>query len=85
MSEPKDLLLVNEQLRQSNRRWKALALTACALLVLVALLGVMRAEGQRRRAEAAMRDANAAVAAAHQASVDAWNKQEKRDVTEGSR
>ena len=26
MTEPKDLLLVNEQLRRSNRRWKALAL-----------------------------------------------------------
>ena len=26
MSEPKDLVLANEQLRRSNRRWKALAL-----------------------------------------------------------
>ena len=30
MSEPKDLILVNEQLRRANLRWKALALTACA-------------------------------------------------------
>ena len=28
MTEPKDLLLVNEQLRRSNCRWKTLALAA---------------------------------------------------------
>jgi len=65
MTEPKDLLLVNEQLRRSIRRWKALALAACALLLLVALFGVMRAEAERMRAEAAMRDVNAALAAAN--------------------
>jgi hypothetical protein len=37
MSERKDLLLVNEQLRRSNRRWKALALAACSVLVLMAI------------------------------------------------
>src|SRR4051812_3935125 len=37
MTEPKDLLLVVEQLRRSNRRWKALTLAACSLLVLVVL------------------------------------------------
>ena len=39
MSEPKDLLLLIEQLRRSNRRWKALALAACSALVLVAIVG----------------------------------------------
>jgi hypothetical protein len=28
VTEPKELLLVNEQLRRSNRRWKTLALAA---------------------------------------------------------
>jgi ferric-dicitrate binding protein FerR (iron transport regulator) len=36
MPDPKDII---EQLRRSNRRWKALALAACAALVLVALVG----------------------------------------------
>jgi hypothetical protein len=67
MTEPKDLLLVNEQLRRSNRRWKALALAACAMLLLVALFGVMRAEAERMRAEAAMRAVNAALAEANAA------------------
>jgi hypothetical protein len=71
MTESKDLLLLVEQLRRSNRRWKALALAACALLLLVALFGVMRAEAERMRAEAAMRDARAALANAHQARVEA--------------
>jgi hypothetical protein len=71
MTEPKDLLLLVEQLRRSNRRWKALALAACALLLLVALFGVMRAERERMRAEAAMRVADAAVASVNQARVDA--------------
>ncbi len=56
MTESKDLVLVNEQLRRSNRRWKALALTACAALILIILFGVLRAERQRIQAEAAMRD-----------------------------
>ena len=55
MSEPKDLLLVIEQLRRSNRRWKALALGACATLLLVAFLSVMAATRARIQAEAAMR------------------------------
>jgi hypothetical protein len=54
-TEPKDLLLVVEQLRRSNRRWKTLVLAACALLLLVAHFGVMRAEAERTRAEAALR------------------------------
>jgi hypothetical protein len=54
MTEPKDLLLVNEQLRRSNRRWKLLALSACAALVLAILFGVVAAERARRQAEVAM-------------------------------
>jgi hypothetical protein len=71
MTEPKDLLLVNEQLRRSNRRWMALALAGWALLLAVALFGVMQAERERLRAEAAMRAAQAALADAHQARVEA--------------
>ena len=70
MTEPKDLLLVNEQLRRSIRRWRVLALSTWALLLVVALFGVMRAERQRMRAEAAMREA---LASAHQARVQAQN------------
>jgi hypothetical protein len=55
MSEPKDLLLVIEQLRRSNRRWKALALGACATLLLVALFSVIAATRARIQAEVAMR------------------------------
>ncbi len=66
----KTFLLVNEQLRQSNRGWKALALAVCAILVLVALFGVMGAEGERLRVEAAMRDMDPALANAHHARVD---------------
>jgi hypothetical protein len=55
MSEPKDLVLANEQLRRSNRRWKALALGACAALILIAFLSVMAATRARIQAEAAMR------------------------------
>jgi hypothetical protein len=54
MSEPKDLVLANEQLRRSNRRWKALALGACAALILVAIFSVMAATRARIQAEAAM-------------------------------
>ncbi len=70
MTEPKDLLVIVEQLRRSNRRWKAVALAAFALLLLVALFGVMRAEAERMRAEAAMREAHA-LASAHQARAEA--------------
>jgi hypothetical protein len=71
MTEPKDLLLVNEQLRRSNRRWNALALATCAVLILAVLFGIATAESRRRRLEAAMRDANAALASANQARVHA--------------
>jgi hypothetical protein len=55
MHEPKDLLLINEQLRRSNRRWKALALAACAALILLAFVGVAAASRARLQAEHAMR------------------------------
>lgn len=55
MSEPKDLVLAYEQLRRSNRRWKALALGACAALILVAMVSIMAATRARIQAEAAMR------------------------------
>jgi hypothetical protein len=57
MTEPKGLLLVNEQRRRSNRRWKALALAACAAMVLaigvaiVATTQWMRLEDERWQAE----------------------------------
>ena len=55
MSEPKDLVVVNEQLRKSNRRWKRIALAACSALVLMAILSLVAAEKARRQAEEAMR------------------------------
>jgi hypothetical protein len=55
MSEPQDLVLVNEQLRRANRRWKALALAACAVLILVAFFSVVAATRARIQAEHAMR------------------------------
>jgi hypothetical protein len=55
MSETKDILLLVEQLRRSNRRWKALALAACAALVLMALVSVVAATRARKQAEHAMR------------------------------
>ena len=67
MTEPKDLLLVNEQLRRSNRRWKALALAACAVVILVGLLSAW-AQVQRMRAETAL---NQVLAREHQARVAA--------------
>jgi hypothetical protein len=67
MTESKDLVFVNEQLRRSNRRWKALALTACAALVAIVLLSALRAERQRIQADAAMRQARMALAEAQQA------------------
>ena len=56
MLEPKDLLLANEHLRWSNRRWKALALAECTLLLLVMLFGFVTAYTARMRAEAAPQD-----------------------------
>ena len=71
MSEPKDLLCVIEQLRRSNRRWKALALAACSALVLVVLLGFVAVYTAQVRANQELRAANAALASAHQARVEA--------------
>jgi hypothetical protein len=71
MTEPKDLVLVNEQLRRSNRRWKALALAACSALVLVTLLGFVAVYTAQMRANRELRAANAALASAHQARVEA--------------
>ena len=67
MTEPKDLLRVVKQLRRSNRFWKGLALAACALVIFVALFGVMRTEAERMRAEAALRRAEAEFANAQAA------------------
>jgi uncharacterized membrane protein YqjE len=64
MTEPKDLLLVIEQLRWSNHRWKALALVACAVVILAVLFGVATAEKQRRLAKAERQAAVAALARA---------------------
>jgi hypothetical protein len=74
MTEPKDLLVINEQLRRSNRRWKVLALTACALLLLVGLFSMAAAERERIRAEHALRAARDALARAH----DAGNQARQR-------
>ena len=49
MTEPKDLLVIVEQLRRSNRRWKAVALAACRL---VAACGAIRRDEGRGRAHA---------------------------------
>jgi hypothetical protein len=68
MSEPKDLLLLIEQLRRSNRRWKALALAACSTLVLTALLAFGAASVHRMRAEAQLRAANEALVRAQMAA-----------------
>jgi hypothetical protein len=70
MTEPKDLLLVVEQLRRSNRRWKALALAACTVVILAILFGVATAERRRRQAKAALQDANAALVSANQARLE---------------
>jgi hypothetical protein len=55
MHEPKDLLLANEHLRRSNRRWKALALVEGAALLFVFLLGFVAVTSARMRAETALR------------------------------
>jgi hypothetical protein len=60
MTEPKDLLILVEQLRRSNRRWKTLALAVCAVLVLVACFSIVAATRARRQVEAEMQAANAA-------------------------
>lgn len=70
MTEPKDLLLVNEQLRRSIRRWKGLALAACSALVLVVLFGFFAQYSAQVRANRELRAANAALTRAHQACVE---------------
>ncbi|MGO9464361.1 MAG: hypothetical protein ACLQIB_52735 [Isosphaeraceae bacterium] len=65
MTESKDLI---EQLRRSNRRWKAVALTACFVLGLVALVGLVAATRQRLQVEAQMRAANEALVRAQMAA-----------------
>ena len=69
MIEAKDLLYVNEQLRRSNRRWKTLALAACAILVLAVIgsfvLGsIAKIQVERERRVALEARARAEVAAA---------------------
>jgi hypothetical protein len=62
MSDPGALI---EQLRRSNRRWKALALAACAALVLAALVGFLAKARERMQVEAAMRQMNEALTRAN--------------------
>ena len=57
MTEQKDLLLINEQLRRWNRFWKALAMAACAVLVLVAFFSVVAASRAKWQALEAKRRA----------------------------
>ncbi len=64
MTEPKDLVLLNEQLRRSNRRWKVIALTACGALILMAIVGVVAAASAQMRLKHELRAANAAMARA---------------------
>jgi hypothetical protein len=71
MTEPKDLLLVNEQLRRSNRRWKTLALAACATLLLLVVVGFVAVYTAQVRANRELMRANAALAEAHQARAEA--------------
>jgi hypothetical protein len=71
MTDPEALI---EQLRQSNRRWKALALAACAALILAALLGFIATYRQRRQAEVAMRQMNQTLARANQALTKAYSE-----------
>ena len=71
MSEPKDLVLVNEQLRRSNHRWKTLALSACSALILMVVVSFAAAMSAQTRLNHELRAANAALASAHQARVDA--------------
>ena len=71
MTEPKDLLLALEQLRRSNRRWKALALAACATLLLLVVVGFVAVYTAQMRANRELMRANAALAEAHQARMDA--------------
>jgi hypothetical protein len=71
MTEPKDLVLINEQLRRSNRFWKTLALAACSALIVMAFVGFVAVYTAQVRANQQLRAANAALASAHQASMEA--------------
>ena len=71
MSEPKDLVLINEQLRRSNRRWKTLALAACSALILMAVVSFVAAMNAQMRLNHELRAANAALASAQQARMEA--------------
>ena len=51
MTEPKDLLIVNEQLRRSKCRWKTLALAACSVLLLMVVGIFVVATWERMRFE----------------------------------
>jgi hypothetical protein len=70
MTEPKDLLLVIEQLRRSNRQWKTLALAACSA-ILIALFCFFAVYTAQAWANREVRAANAARARANQDRVDA--------------
>jgi hypothetical protein len=72
MSDPEALI---EQLRRSNRRWKALALAACGGLVLVLLFQFVMVSRERMQAEAAMRRLSEALA---RANLDAGNPGQPR-------
>jgi hypothetical protein len=65
MSEQWDLI---EQLRRSNRRWKALALAACSILVLVAVAGFVAMSRQQMLSKELMRAMEQAAANAHHAA-----------------
>jgi hypothetical protein len=54
MTEPKDVLVVNEQLRSSIRMWRTVALAACAALMLMALLSFVAASRARIQTERAL-------------------------------
>jgi hypothetical protein len=69
MSESKDLLLANEYLRRSKRRWKALALAACAALLFVTLFGFLAMTKGRMRFVRQRRQVIQALAREHQARV----------------
>jgi hypothetical protein len=57
-----------EQLRRSNRRWKALALAASTALVLLALAWYASAVARRIRMERALAEVNALVTAQEKAA-----------------
>ena len=60
-----------EQLRRSNRRWKTLALAACSALILMAVVSFVASTTAQMRLNHELVAANAALASAHEARVDA--------------